>query len=79
MTKIKKRLGLSVPKTLYEKIVDIATYYGKTINSMCIDIFWDYFEKGVPAKKDGAFQSREQVLGCGRGVVREAEPTRNND
>ena len=59
MTKIKKRLGLSVPKTLYEKIVDIATYHGKTINSMCIDIFWDYFEKDVLEKKDSTFQNRE--------------------
>lgn len=44
MTKEKKRLGLTVPKSLYEKISYIATYHGKTINSTCLDIFWEYFE-----------------------------------
>lgn len=45
MTQSKKRLGLSVPENLYKSIVDKADYQGKTINSTCIDIFWEYFEK----------------------------------
>ena len=45
MTQLKKRLGLSVPENLYKSIIDKADYQGKTINSTCIDIFWEYFEK----------------------------------
>lgn len=45
MTQTKKRLGLSVPINLYEKISDRAAYQGKTINSLCLDAFWEYFEK----------------------------------
>ena len=41
----KKRLGLTIPKSLYEKIVSLAEYQGKTINSVCLDIFWNYFEQ----------------------------------
>lgn len=44
MTQQKRRLGLAVPKSLYEKISDKARYHGKTINSTCLDIFWEYFE-----------------------------------
>lgn len=44
MTQQKRRLGLAVPKLLYEKISDRAAYQGKTINSTCLDIFWEYFE-----------------------------------
>lgn len=40
----KKRLGLSIPRNLYDKIVEKANYQGKTINAMCLEIFWDYFE-----------------------------------
>lgn len=41
----KKRLGLTVPAILYEKILDKANYQGKTLNSICLDILWEYFEK----------------------------------
>ena len=44
VTQLKKRLGLSVPRTLYEKLKNKADYQGKTINSLCLEIFWDYFE-----------------------------------
>ncbi len=44
MTQNRKRLGLAVPEVLYEKLTDQAKYQGKTINSTCLDIFWDYFE-----------------------------------
>lgn len=40
----KKRLGLAVPLTLHKKLVSRAEYQGKTINALCLDIFWDYFE-----------------------------------
>ncbi len=45
MTQSRKRLGLSVPENLYKNILEKAEYQGKTINSTCIDIFWEYFEK----------------------------------
>ena len=41
----KKRLGLTVPLNLYEKIKEKAAYQGKTINAFCLDVFWKYFEK----------------------------------
>jgi len=41
---IKRRIGLRVPIILYEKIIRQAQYHGKTINSTCLDIFWEYFE-----------------------------------
>lgn len=44
MTQSKKRLGLNVPKNLYEKLKRKAEYQGKTINAVCLEIFWDYFE-----------------------------------
>ena len=44
MTQSKRRLGLTVPLNLYEKLVAVAEYHGKTINSTCIDIFWAYFK-----------------------------------
>lgn len=44
MTQQKKRLGLSVPTSLYEKLADLSEYQGKTINSLCLDIFWRYFD-----------------------------------
>lgn len=44
VTQSKKRLGLNIPKTLYQKLKLKAEYQGKTINSLCLEIFWDYFE-----------------------------------
>lgn len=44
MTQIKKRLGLSIPMFLYQKVVAEAEYRGKTINALCLDIFWEYFK-----------------------------------
>jgi hypothetical protein len=40
VTKNKRRLGLAIPVTLYEKLVHNASYQGKTLNSLCLDIFW---------------------------------------
>lgn len=45
MTQNKKRLGLSISVALYEKLTTLAEHNGKTINSTCIDIFWDYFNQ----------------------------------
>lgn len=45
MTQQKKRLGLTVSDALYKKIKNRAQYQGKTLNSLCLDIFWDYFEQ----------------------------------
>ncbi len=47
MTQQKKRLGLTIPNVLYKKILGIANYQGKTINSVCLEIFWDYFESNL--------------------------------
>jgi hypothetical protein len=41
----KKRLGLAIPLTLYEKIKEETIYRGKTINSLCLDVLWGYFEE----------------------------------
>lgn len=56
MTQQKRRLGLTIPETLYDKISDKAQYHGKTINSTCLDIFWEYFE----SKRDMAFAEGER-------------------
>ena len=54
MTQTRKRLGLSLPISLYEKISDYAEYHGKTINSACLDMFWEYFKgKETQEKGDG--------------------------
>jgi len=47
----KKRLGLNIPVALYKKINDRAQYQGKTINSTCLDIFWEYFEQKESIKR----------------------------
>ena len=47
----KKRLGLAVPESLYEKILDKAMYQGKTLNSTCLDILWNYFEDNKHQKQ----------------------------
>lgn len=44
MTQSRKRLGLTVPINLYEKLIDKAEHQGKTINSTCLEIFWWYFK-----------------------------------
>lgn len=44
MTQNKKRLGLSIPISLYDKLLDKAKFQGKTLNSLCLEIFWEYFE-----------------------------------
>lgn len=45
VTKQKRRLGLTIPLSLHEKLLDKAEYQGKTINATCLDIFWEYFEE----------------------------------
>ncbi len=52
VTQNKKRLGLAIPKKLYEYIKYKAEYQGKTINSMCLDIFWEYFESKEKSKRE---------------------------
>ena len=41
----KKRLGLSIPKVLYDKLLSKSEYEGKTLNGVCLEIFWNYFKK----------------------------------
>lgn len=52
----RKRLGLTIPIALYNKIAQRAEYQGKTINSVCLEIFWAYFEskEDVPPDQRGA-------------------------
>ncbi|WP_175557245.1 hypothetical protein [Eubacterium maltosivorans] len=47
----KKRLGLCIPIRLHEKLNDQAEYQGKTMNSLCLDIFWEYFENKEKHRK----------------------------
>lgn len=47
----KKRMGLAVPINLYNKMVELAKYHGKTINALCLEIFWDYFEDKQKIKR----------------------------
>ena len=47
-----KRKRLAIPKKLYEHIKHKAEYQGKTINSMCLDIFWEYFESKEKSKRE---------------------------
>jgi hypothetical protein len=47
----KKRLGLAIPLTLYEKIKGEAGYRGKTINALCLDVLWEYFESKESRKE----------------------------
>ncbi|MED9966492.1 MAG: hypothetical protein UFJ18_06825 [Blautia sp.] len=48
----KKRLGLAIPIVLYEKILEQAKYQGKTLNALCLGIFWEYFEAKEEIKRD---------------------------
>lgn len=43
MTQNKKRLGLAVPLWMYQRLCDLAGMKGSTINALCLDIFWEYF------------------------------------
>lgn len=58
MTQERKRLGLAIPTVLYEKIANKAKYQGKTINAVCLEIFWDYFENKVSDSGTG----KEEVI-----------------
>ena len=40
-----KRLGLRVPENLYVKMVDKARHQGKTLNGLCLELFWIYFDE----------------------------------
>jgi len=44
MTQNKKRLGLRIPHSLYKQIAAKSAHQGKTINSLCLEIFWKFFE-----------------------------------
>ncbi len=46
----KKRLGLSIPKVLYDKLLLKSEYEGKTLNGVCLEIFWNYFKKNQNSK-----------------------------
>lgn len=41
----KKRLGLSISIHLYQRLQKKADYQGKTLNALCNDILWKYFEQ----------------------------------
>ena len=53
MTNKRKRLNLAILPALYAKIKDMAERKGKTMNSICIDIFWEYFENGERGNQNG--------------------------
>ena len=44
MTQKIKRLGLRVPINLYGKVKDKADLQGKTINALCLEMFWLFFD-----------------------------------
>ena len=53
----KKRLGLSVSIHLYQKLQKKAEYQGKTMNALCNDILWKYFEQNefnMKSKKESS-------------------------
>lgn len=52
MTQQRKRLGLTFPMVLYKKVSELAAYQGKTINSTCLDIVWNYFEDKEASTKE---------------------------
>lgn len=41
----KRRLGLTIPQNLYQRLSEKASYQGKTLNAMCLEIFWEYFDE----------------------------------
>lgn len=59
MTQERKRLGLSVPWILYQKLRKKAEYQGKTLNAMCLEIFWEYFD----AKQNPVSESDTEAEG----------------
>ena len=73
VTQNKKRLGLSLPEALYERLRDKAEYHGKTLNAICLEIFWNYFEdrertNGKRQRTDNAPPaSRVEREAAGRG------------
>ena len=38
----KKRIGLSIPMHLYERLLDRAEYEGKTLNGLILQILWSW-------------------------------------
>lgn len=53
----KKRLGLNVSIHLYQKLQKKAEYQGKTMNALCNDILWKYFEQNefnMKSKKESS-------------------------
>lgn len=50
VTQAKKRLGLCIPEKLYKEIKAEAEYRGRTINSICLEILWKFFDD--PEVKD---------------------------
>jgi hypothetical protein len=54
MTQQKRRLNLTVPLVLHKLLKEKTKYHGKTINALCLEIFWDYFEKKEPTKNKPA-------------------------
>ena len=52
----KKRLGLSISIHLYQRLQKKAEYQGKTLNALCNDILWKYFEQEESYKDNMAYQ-----------------------
>lgn len=38
----KKRLGLTLPKHLYDELAAAAAYRGQTLNALSLEILWDW-------------------------------------
>lgn len=51
----KKRLGLNISMHLYQRLQKKAEYQGKTMNALCNDILWKYFddEKSITTERKG--------------------------
>lgn len=56
----KRRLELRIPLTLHKKLVSRAEYQGKTINALCLDIFWDYFENREGQNEKTKYEEEKQ-------------------
>ena len=52
----KKRLGLSISIHLYQRLQKKAEYQGKTLNALCNDILWKFFEQEESYKDNMAYQ-----------------------
>ncbi len=59
MTQIKrKRLNLAVPISLHKILKDECSYTGQTLNSLILQIFWEWAKKTGKLDKHGNIRSK---------------------